>query len=153
MLNCSENLLGPVGAGGQRGSNAPMARERAFLNANQGHQARLIDSRLGEGGGGAENGRAMEGEAREEGVKGQKVRRGCKGGRTGMVKEKWSDEARTVLWECFVMSGGRWRGGYIRKVKEMWDRRGMQVRGEPSLSEKMKAIEAGGLTGFDKVCM
>ena len=97
MLNCNENLLGPGGAGGQRGSNALTARERAFLNANQGYQARLIDDILGEGGGGAENGRAMEGEAREEGVK---VRRGRKGGRSGVLKEKWSDEERIVLWEC-----------------------------------------------------
>ena len=75
MLNCSENLLGPGGADDQGCSNAPTDRARVFLNTNQGHQARVIDGRLGEGGDGAENGREMEGEAREEGVKGQKVRR------------------------------------------------------------------------------
>ena len=51
MLNCSENLLGPGGAGGQRGSNAPTASERVLVNTKKGHQARIIDGRLGEGGG------------------------------------------------------------------------------------------------------
>jgi len=43
--------------------------------------------------------------------------------RTGKVKDKWSHQERRILWECYVRSGAKRSGGYIKKVKEMWDGR------------------------------
>ena len=68
-----------------------------------------------------------------------------KGGRRGKVKGKWTDEERKVLWECFVRSGGKRSGGYIKKVKEMWDGRDLSVRGVPSLLSQLKQIETNNL--------
>ena len=42
---------------------------------------------------------------------------------------KWMHEERKVLWDCFVR-----RGGYIKKVKALWDE---------------KSFECGGRAQFD----
>ena len=51
-----------------------------------------------------------------------------KDGGRGKIKQAWTDEERRVLWECFVRSGGKKSGGYMKKVKEMWDGRDLSVR-------------------------
>ena len=51
-------------------------------------------------------------------VKGKRRVRKKDGGR-GKVKQAWTVEERRVLWECFVRSGGKKSGGYMKKVKEM----------------------------------
>ena len=65
MLNCNENLLGPGGAGGQRGSKDPPDSERAVITATNGFKARALDGRLGDGGSGAEGGRVIRGGSME----------------------------------------------------------------------------------------
>ena len=48
MMNCSENVLGPGGAGGHGVSNYPPDRDEASLEATIGHKARDFES--GDGG-------------------------------------------------------------------------------------------------------
>ena len=74
-----------------------------------------------------------------------KVRTTRKEGKRGKFKEGWSDQERKVLWECFIRSGGKKSGGYIRKVKDMWDGRDLSVRGVPSLLSQLKQIETNNL--------
>ena len=50
-----------------------------------------------------------------------------------------------MLWGCFIRSGGKRSGGYIQKVKEMWDGRDLSVRKEASLLSQLKCIETKGL--------
>ena len=68
-----------------------------------------------------------------------------KEGRRGKFKERWTVEERRVLWECFVRSGGKRSGGYIKRLKEMWDGRDLSVRGVPSLLSQLKQIEVNNL--------
>ena len=68
-----------------------------------------------------------------------------KEGKRGKFKEGWSDQERKVLWECFIRSGGKKSGGYIRKVKDKWDGRDLSVRGIPSLLSQLKQIETNNL--------
>ena len=50
-----------------------------------------------------------------------------------------------------MRSGGRKSGGYIQKVKDLWDRRGMSKRGKPSLTSQLKTIEMyGGLLSMER---
>ena len=50
-----------------------------------------------------------------------------------------------MLWECFARSGGVRSGGYIDKIKEMWDGGELSVRSKASLISQLKQIEANGL--------
>ena len=91
----------------------PTDGERAFLKATLEHQASVIE------------------------------RDSRRGGLRGKFKAKWTKEERQVLWECFVRNGGRKCGGYIKKVKALWDERGLSKRDEPSLISQLKTIEKG----------
>ena len=51
-----------------------------------------------------------------------------KDGGRGKIKQLWTDQERRVLWECFIRSGGKRTGGYMQKVKEMWDGSNLSVR-------------------------
>lgn len=77
---------------------------------------------------------------------GGRVRRG-KGG-TPCVS--WTKDERKVLWECFELSGGVKRGGYIKRTKELFDNRNLTPRSGPSLSAQLKGIEGGGLTKMER---
>ena len=77
-------------------------------------------------------------------VNGKRRVRKKDGGR-GKIKQAWTVEERRVLWECFVRSGGKKSGGYINKIKEMWDGRDLSVRGIPSLVAQLKLIETNNL--------
>ena len=57
------------------------------------------------------------------------------------ISAEMTDEERKVLWECCVRSGGSQRGGYIMKVKEMWDGRDVGARTVGSLISQLKCIE------------
>jgi len=81
---------------------------------------------------------------RKSGIIGKKAKT-RKEGKRGKFKEKWTDEERRVLWECFARSGGKRSGGYIKKVKEMWDGRDLSLRGVPSLLSQLKQIESNNL--------
>jgi len=67
------------------------------------------------------------------------------GRKTGLLKNKWSQLGRRVLWECFVRSGGQRSDGYIQKVKNMWDGRDLSVRSKASLLSQLKQIEDNSL--------
>ena len=43
MLHCSDNVLGPGGAGGHGVTNDPPVREEASLEATMGHQASDVE--------------------------------------------------------------------------------------------------------------
>ena len=90
----------------------------------------------------AESSGSVVGAREGRGVKSKKSR---KEGRRGRFKEKWTDEERRVLWECFVRSGGKKSGGYIKKLKDMWDGKDLSVRGVPSLLSQLKQIEINNL--------
>ena len=77
---------------------------------------------------------------------GRRVRRG-KGG-TPCVS--WSKDERKVLWECFELSGGVKRGGYIKRTKELFDNMNLTPRSGPSVSAQLKGIEGGGLTKMER---
>ena len=64
---------------------------------------------------------------------------------TGLSKNKWSREERQLLWECFLRSGGKRSGGYIQKVKDLWDDKGMNARSIASLLSQLKQIETNSL--------
>ena len=71
--------------------------------------------------------------------------RGRKTKATGKSKAPWSKSERIILWECFVRSGGKRSGGYIKKVENLWRELGVNVRATPSLISQLKAIETNGL--------
>ena len=119
MTHCNDNVPGAGVAGGYRVSNDPPDSQEAALETTLGQQARYIEIRSGEGDDGAGDGRLVEGEGGNVSGKRGKARKVYKGGNRGKKKAKWSQEERKVLWECFVRSGGKKSGGYIRKVKEM----------------------------------
>ena len=58
----------------------------------------------------------------------------------GKKKCKWTHGERKILWECFVRSGGEKTGGYIKKIKALWDEKGLSVREKPSLVSQLKCI-------------
>ena len=68
-----------------------------------------------------------------------------KDGGRGKIKPFWTNQERRVLWECYIRSGGKKSGGYMQKVKEMWDGRDLSVRGIPSLVAQLKQIETNSL--------
>ena len=74
---------------------------------------------------------------------GKKVKGGIKGkgGMRGKSKKYWTKEERKVLWECYVESGGVKSGGYMKKVEERWEGKGMTVRSVPSLWSQLQEIE------------
>ena len=82
----------------------------------------------------------LSGNLRDAGNNGLTGKKGKtrKEGRRGKFKERWTVEERRVLWECFVRSGGKRSGGYIKRLKEMWDGRDLSVRGVPSLLSQLK---------------
>ena len=64
---------------------------------------------------------------------------------------KWTSDERKELWECFVRSGGVRRGGYIRKVTDLYHSRNGSSRSGPSLVTQLRCIDAGGvLTEVEK---
>ena len=56
---------------------------------------------------------------------------------------RWSKEERRGLWECFIRSGGVWSGGYIEKVRVLWEERGFCGRTLPSMISQLKEIRSG----------
>ena len=44
-----------------------------------------------------------------------------------------------------MRSGGKRSGGYIKKVREMWDGKDLSVRGTASLLSQLKQIEGNNL--------
>ena len=44
------------------------------------------------------------------------------------------------LWECFERSGGVKSGGYLKKVKDMWDEKDLSVRSLASLNSQLIQI-------------
>ena len=49
-----------------------------------------------------------------------------KEGKRGKYKEKWTDEERRVLWECFVRSGGKRSGGVYQESEGDVGREGFE---------------------------
>ena len=139
MPNYVNKVARSGGAGEPRVVIDPQEVERALLRANNGRQARIVEG-VGGGGGGANGGGGgfLEGDmdAREGDGRRKIETRGAK---------KWSDEERRFLWECFVRSGGKRSGGYIKKMKDLWDERGMNVRSLASLSSQLKQIVTNNL--------
>ena len=131
----------PTGKQGRPGRHHATATEGCQGSGNgcptgkqgrPGHHATATEGCQRSGNGGNQESVGSSRETGDIGV-GKKSVRDKKGGRRGKVKGKWTDEERKVLWECFVRSGGKRSGGYIKKVKEMWDGRDLSVRGVPSL--------------------
>ena len=150
MSNCCKNRLGPRGVGEPRVVLNPVDIERVFVKTKLGQQAGIKDDDSGSGSGGggiSSGGSSSTGDGASGGRKGSDE--GNIGGRkkryerTGKVKEKWSEEERKMLWECFVESGEVMSGGYIKKVKGLWDERGLSVRSCPSLISQLREIKAG----------
>ena len=141
MINCSENVLGPGGAGVHGVSNDPPDSGEASLEAKTGHMASGVEGGDEVGDGGAGDGGVEDGGGGKDGGKAGRKKQVYKGGNRGKKKEKWSDGERRVLWECYVRSGRKRSQGYIRKVKEMWDGRDLSVRSGPSLISQLNAIE------------
>ena len=141
MMNCSENVLGPGGAGGHGVSNDPPDSGEAFVKANNGHMASGVEDGGEVGDGGAGDGGVEDGGGGKDGGKAGRMKQVYKGGNRGKKKVKWSDGERKVLWECYVRSGRKRSDGYIRKVREMWDGRDLSVRSDQSLIAQLNAIE------------
>ena len=80
--------------------------------------------------------------------------KGSDGGGGGNVKKGrglgWTNGERRVLWECYVRSGGEKRHGYIKRVKDLYDRRSLTPRTGPSLISQLKTIDGGGLTLMER---
>ena len=86
-----------------------------------------------------------EGAGGASGCGGKRAKKARKEGMRGKCKEKWTDHERRMLWECYVRSGGKKAGGYIQKLKDMWNRKGLKARGVPSLLSQLKQIETNNL--------
>lgn len=134
MSDCCQKRLGSGGADEPRVVSNPNQTERALLRANSGHQAIYIEGFVD-----GDSGRVSES------VVGSR-----KEGRRGKNKCWWTHEERKVLWECFVRSGRKRSGGYIKKMKELWDERGLSEREVPSLLSQLKCIEKGLLTVMER---
>ena len=61
-------------------------------------------------------------------------------------KHSWSHEERLWLWECFERSGEVKSGGYLKKVKDMWDGKDLSVRSQASLHSQLIRIPMTGLS-------
>ena len=77
------------------------------------------------------------------------------GNRVGSAKKgrgfAWTDEERMILWECFVLSGGKEGGkGYMKRVKDLYDSRSQAPRSEPSLTSQLVQIERGLLSRMER---
>ena len=68
-----------------------------------------------------------------------------RGDMTGKKKVQWTKEERCVVWECFVRSGGRQSYGYIKRLMEFWEAKGISDRSQASILSQIKCIEKGGL--------
>ena len=100
---------------------SPTDFEKAFLKARKELQTSVIESVEFD----------QVGSKVVEGVGSSGLGRGRKGKRG---KTNVSGHMRSrVLWECFIKSGGRSSGGYIKKVKRLWDEIRWIAQGEPSL--------------------
>lgn len=142
MSNCCKNRLGPRGVGEPRVVLNPIDMERVFVKTKLGQQA--SDNNYCVNGGCESSGGGGGGSDRKKGEERRGMGRKKGGyGRTGKVKEKWNNEERRLLWECFVESGEEMSGGYIKKMKVLWDQRGVSTRSCPSLISQLKEIKAG----------
>ena len=139
MDKCCFNRLGSGGADEPGVVFNPNDTERASLEVTQGLQASNNERVLL----GANKGQAIN--STNSLVGGSR-----KVGKRGKNKHWWTLEERKVLWECFVRSGGKKSGGYIKKVKALWDERGLSVREVPSLLSQLKGIENGLLTMMER---
>ena len=139
MDECCFNRLGSGGADEPGVVFNPNDTERASLEAAQG----LLTSN---------NERVLLGANKGQAINSTRslVGGSRKVGKRGKTKHWWTLEERKVLWECFVRGGGKKSGGYIKKVKALWDERGLSVREVPSLLSQLKGIENGLLTMMEK---
>ena len=76
------------------------------------------------GGGGDDGGYGSVGVSAQD----ARVRRG-KGGASCV---SWTDDERVALYECYQRTGGVKKGGYIKRTKELYDRKGLPLEVVPA---------------------
>ena len=130
MANCNVKRLGPGGTGVPGVVRNSDSEEEVLLRTNLGQETNNLERSSGGGG----DRRVVNGGRRRNG-------RGPGSGRG--PKRRWTDRERKVLWECFVRSGGVWHGGYIEKLRLLWDEHGLSDRSNPSLISQLKEIRCG----------
>ena len=111
--------------------------ERVFIETNLGQQASVLD-----------------GVGSEDGGKGRGKRVGkVKKSKKGWVKTKkvpWTSNERKMLWECVVRAGGVRSEGYIPRMVNIWNDRGISGRSQASLISQLNVIERGGLSVLER---